>query len=643
MQFNWVSKMKSIDFYDEEDYNFTSSADSRGSILGASFQVNRSGPYGVSRLATASSFNSEGGSRMYTGATSEGTFMWAARPMTAASRAGYRTLKGSGERETHWSTIKENDSRHVVRQLEKTVQELIDNSSRFARDMDFRKSLETAKEARKKEREVYNFQNGLLEDAVDTYNILLKLNKYLNTTRLRVNIGNILYQQGKYRDAIKMYRMALDQIPDKEREMGYEISFNLCKTFLKLGYYRKAIQHLEAIMEFSPKHEVGFNLVLCYYATGDVIKAKKGFAKLSSIAKVRFFKSDSPQVDSFVQKFNEVDDRDEFALFINAKRKEANHYLFNAARLIAPILDMEKWDSGYRWVADQVYRKGNIQVANQLEIEQALAHLRKNEASLAIELLKSFESKSLASKTMAATNLSSIYFLERDYKSAHSFADMAVSNSRYNAQAYVNKGNCLFADGDHAGAREMYIEAIGANSGCIDAIFNLGLVYLQLDQEKDAMTLFERIQLSTPGNPSVLYQLANLCEKSSEFDKATKWLTVLNSDISSDAAVLYRIGRIYAMGNDDEQAFHSLLESYKIYPVNMEVISWLAVRMVKNEMYEQSIQLFDRCCQIQPSESKWPLMICSCYRRLGNHAKSHHWYTKTYAKFPDNIECESFS
>jgi intraflagellar transport protein 88 len=266
-------------------------------------------------------------------------------------------------------------------------------------------------------------------------------------------------------------------------------------------------------MEFSPKHEVGFNLVLCYYATGDIIKAKEGFAKLSSIAEVRFLKSDSPQVDSLVSKFNEADDRDEFAHFINAKRKEAIHYLFNAARLIAPILDTDKWESGYRWVTNQVCKKGNTQVANQLEIEQALAHLRRNEASLAIELLKSFESKNLASKTMAATNLSSIYFLERHYKSVHSFADMAVSNSRYNAQAYVNKGNCLFADGDHAGAREMYIEAIGTNSGCVDAIFNLGLVCLQLDQEKDAMTLFERIQLSTPGNPSVLYQLANICEK----------------------------------------------------------------------------------------------------------------------------------
>ena len=31
--------------------------------------------------------------------------------------------------------------------------------------------------------------------------------------RLRVNMGNIYYEQRKYPQAIKMYRMALDQIP----------------------------------------------------------------------------------------------------------------------------------------------------------------------------------------------------------------------------------------------------------------------------------------------------------------------------------------------------------------------------------------------------------------------------------------------
>ena len=31
--------------------------------------------------------------------------------------------------------------------------------------------------------------------------------------RLRVNMGNIYYKQGKYMQAVKMYRMALDQVP----------------------------------------------------------------------------------------------------------------------------------------------------------------------------------------------------------------------------------------------------------------------------------------------------------------------------------------------------------------------------------------------------------------------------------------------
>lgn len=39
--------------------------------------------------------------------------------------------------------------------------------------------------------------------------------------RLRVNMGNIHFEQKKYTNAIKMYRMALDQIPATAKEVCY--------------------------------------------------------------------------------------------------------------------------------------------------------------------------------------------------------------------------------------------------------------------------------------------------------------------------------------------------------------------------------------------------------------------------------------
>ena len=41
----------------------------------------------------------------------------------------------------------------------------------------------------------------------------------LLTVRLRINIGNIYFEQKKYLQAIKMYRMALDQIPNAQMDL----------------------------------------------------------------------------------------------------------------------------------------------------------------------------------------------------------------------------------------------------------------------------------------------------------------------------------------------------------------------------------------------------------------------------------------
>jgi intraflagellar transport protein 88 len=44
------------------------------------------------------------------------------------------------------------------------------------------------------------------------------------TGRLRVNMGNIYYEQGKLPQAIKHYRMALDQVPITHKEMRYGVN-----------------------------------------------------------------------------------------------------------------------------------------------------------------------------------------------------------------------------------------------------------------------------------------------------------------------------------------------------------------------------------------------------------------------------------
>ena len=149
-------------------------------------------------------------------------------------------------------------------------------------------------------------------------------------------------------------------------------------------------------------------------------------------------------------------------------------------------------------------------------------------------------------KAMASTNLSFIYFLEGDYNSADEYADLAVRNSRYNAKALVNKGNCLFVAQEYHRAKELYLEAIGVQADCVEAIYNLGLANMRMSSPDEARQAFEKLHTIIPNNPAVIYQIANLYEQQGKNQQAAKWFNVLITRVPTDPGILSRLGQIFS-------------------------------------------------------------------------------------------------
>ena len=52
------------------------------------------------------------------------------------------------------------------------------------------------------------------------------------------------------------------------------------------------------------------------------------------------------------------------------------------------------------------------------------------------------------------------------------------------------------------------------------------------------------------------------------------------------------LGQIFGKDEDEANAFHYHLESHKFYPVNLDVISWLGVWFVKNQIYEKVTECY---------------------------------------------------
>eukprot|EP00795_Rhopilema_esculentum_P017362 gene17362-8954_t len=660
------------------------------------------------------------GGRPVTGLAADGS---QARPMTAVRAAGYSSAGGRAVQGANFDPLNqsrapapplesksEDAPEEKIRQLEKKVNELIEESCQANEAGDFKLALEKAKEAGKKERLLvkqreqsglsdqvnlditYSVRgdsintmllNGIIvsaiemlleydqpndfgnkfvlcmrvcgsvlfnlanqyhanqmhQEAINSYQVIVRNKMFSNAGRLRVNMGNIYFEQRKYSQAIKQYRMALDQIPNTHKEMRIKIMQNIALVFIKLGQYSDAVTSYEHIMGEKPEVESCFNLLLCYYAMGDREKMKKTFQRLVQITV-------GPEDE---EKYNPVLDDPHQSLIVEIIRNDplrqwekqnkstADRCIIAASKLISPVIEVS-FDLGFDWCIENVRSSPYIELSNELEITKAITYLKMKDFTKAIETLKTFEKKDSKMASQAAVNLSFLYFLndyeivplqEGDTAQADKHADIAIEADHYNPAALVNKGNCSFKSGDLDRAKISYQEALNIEASCTEAIFNLGLVHKKLGKIDDALDCFHKLQAIIPNNPEVLYQLADLYHQ-------------LLSLVPSDPAVLSKLGEIYDSENEKSQAFHYYFESFKYHPSNIETISWLGAYYVDAQFVEKAMHYFERAALVQPNEVKWQLMVASCHRRTGNYQLALDAYKTIHRKFPENIECLKF-
>lgn len=617
----------------------------------------------------------------------------AARPMTSNRSAGYtaagKPAKGvfdpMNQADSQTKPLEkkaELSPEEKLREMEKAIHRLVEESAITRESGNLREALEKAKEAGKKERQLCRLreQQNLLDqlnvdltyavclnlaiqhqannndnEALTIYTQIVKNKQYPFSGRFRVNMGNIYFKQEKWTNAIKMYRMALDQIPNNVQAIRFKIMRNIGHSFFKMHQFPDAIDSYENLLMQGAQHldfMTGFNLILCYYALGDKDKMKSGFLKLLNIEQAGledFDEEEEVGLDGSEGQDHNADANarnlahgdDTLREDIKRRQREAARFIVNAANLIAPVVEKTQV-VGYDWVIDSLNHHGFPRIGSELEISKSCFFLRRKEFDQAITLLKKFERKEPSLMACASTNLSFLYFMEAEHAQAEKYADIAVKADRYNARALVNKGNCMFMNDEFEGAKEVYLEAIGVSADCLEAIYNLGLVNMHIGKFQEALLAFDKLHSITHMNCEVMWQLGDIHEKLGNHAKAHEWFSLMVTSPKgrpTDPGVLARLANLFNQAGDETQAFHYNLESYRYWPVDMNVITWLGIYYVKQEMYEAAIPFFARASQIEPSEVKWRLMVASCYRRMGAYAAALKLYEDIHRWHPNDIEC----
>ncbi|KAH6569597.1 hypothetical protein BASA62_004763 [Batrachochytrium salamandrivorans] len=607
------------------------------------------------------------------------------RPMTSVRAAGYssrgRPGMNSGQafdplsqgRSTPLSDkAAESSPEEQIKAFERKVNHIIEESNFAAAQGNYQQALSKAKEAGKKERQLskqreefnlgdqinldltycvlFNLANQyhvnkMYQEALNSYAVIVKNKLFNQSGRLRANMGNIYFEQNKFAQAVKMYRMALDQIPSTNLSFRLKIMRNIGCAFIKMGKFQDAITSLEAIMEGNPDHHTGFNLILCYFAIGNKDKMKRGFEKIISIPPSMIEQHDEllgPLSKDEPIEDHEVFNEDALRSIARNRQKTIERYIILAAKLIAPRIDTT-FTIGYDWIIESLKSSAiNADMASELQIAKSIQYLKTKDFMLAIETLKTFEKKEPKLVGTAATNLSFLYFLEGDYKQSERYANTAIEHDRYNAKALTNRGNCDFMRGQYDHARDRYHEAVGVDAICTEAMYNLGLVYRKLDNFGESLLWFEKLHSILRSSPEVIFQIADIYDQQGNTQQAMEWFNILISVVPTDPTVLVKLGSMFERDGDKSQAFQYYSESYRYYPCNMDVIAWLGAYYVDCEVYEQAIQFFERAVLIQSNQVRWHLMIASCYRRSGSYQQAFETYKRIHSTFPENVECLRF-
>lgn len=212
--------------------------------------------------------------------------------------------------------------------------------------------------------------------------------------------------------------MALDSTTAQNKDMKLKIKKNVALALVKLKKFGKAIEVYQDIMNDTPDFETGFNLIVCLYALGEKEKMGTIFERLLMIP---IPGSDEEEQEELLKLQNKdeikMGDADPLKDFTKQRKNEALRYISAAAKLVAPIID-ENIINGYDYVCEALKAANLPEVESEMEISKSIWYIKNKEIERAIESFKAFEKKDKIMMAMASNNISFLYFLENDFKSA---------------------------------------------------------------------------------------------------------------------------------------------------------------------------------------------------------------------------------
>jgi tetratricopeptide (TPR) repeat protein len=168
------------------------------------------------------------------------------------------------------------------------------------------------------------------------------------------------------------------------------------------------------------------------------------------------------------------------------------------------------------------------------------------------------------------------------------------------------KGYILFQEGKYEEALHEYQAAVLKNPEEANHYYNLGVTYMALGRNKEAIEAFKKTINVQPGNLLALKSLGQLFAKEKEYKQASHYLSLAANISSSDPEVFYNLGvSLLNMANYPGalDAFQKTIACQKNYG---DAYYQLGLLYLNQNEKDKALINFEKFLEISPDDSKVP-------------------------------------
>lgn len=214
--------------------------------------------------------------------------------------------------------------------------------------------------------------------------------------------------------------------------------------------------------------------------------------------------------------------------------------------------------------------------------------------------------------------LATLYFNNRQFQKAIDFsekckgcpdADRIIGVSYYNLE-------------DYGKARNFLQRVLSKNSQDAEVAYTLGRTYIELENEKAAIPLYQKAISLEPGRNAWMYELGLIYYSQEDYKNALKYINLAGDSGYNKSNDFYEnLGFAQIYTGDINSGIKTLNEVLTRKPNNKELINNMANALYETKHYDAALTYFTKLLDLNPKDAASLYMVGMTFQKKGDKQK----------------------